>query len=167
MVSTLSHKDDRVNSLVASGNMLLTSLGTVTVTCLVVTVTHVLVKVMSIQVAFVKVAAMVKVEVVVLRVLIVSGAVLLQFQHAELQVLRSLLRLAQLLPQLVHTLRPPCSNCQYTQGQVQWRFTSTETILRTTRDREPRTATPTATQFLSSDSFVQCCFTSTEDHKNY
>ena len=60
---------------------------------------HVLVKVMSIKVAFVKVVAMVKVEVVVLRVLVVRGAVLLQFQHAELQVLRSLLRLAQLLPQ--------------------------------------------------------------------
>ena len=43
-------------------------------------------------------------------------------------------------------------------------FTSTETIVRTTRDWEPRTATSTFTQLLSSVDKVQvqCCFTSTE-----
>ena len=39
-------------------------------------------------------------------------------------------------------------------------FTSTVTI-RTIRDREPRTATSTFTQLLSSVILVQCCFTST------
>ena len=36
-------------------------------------------------------------------------------------------------------------------SKVQCRFTSTETIIRTIRDGEPRTATSTFTQFLSSD----------------
>ena len=49
-----------------------------------------------------------------------------------------------------HTVRGHCS------------VTSTETI-RTVRDGEPRTATSTFTQLLSSESGqVQCCFTSTE-----
>ena len=49
-----------------------------------------------------------------------------------------------------------------TKDQVQCCFTSTETI-RTIRDGEPRTATSTFTQLLSSDiEQVQCCLTSTE-----
>ena len=45
---------------------------------------------------------------------------------------------------------------------VQCCFTSTETV-RTVRDGEPRTATSTFTQLLSStDIQIQCCFTSTE-----
>ena len=45
--------------------------------------------------------------------------------------------------------------------RVQCCFTSIETV-RTIRDREPRMATSTFTQLLSSVVRVQCCFTSTE-----
>ena len=49
--------------------------------------------------------------------------------------------------------------------EVQCCFTSTETI-RTFRDWEPRTATPTFTQLLNSAS-VQSCFTSTETIRTF
>ena len=55
------------------------------------------------------------------------------------------------------------TNCDQRVCMVQCCFTSTETI-RLIRDGEPRTATSTFTQLLSSDRAVQvqCCFTSPE-----
>ena len=48
-----------------------------------------------------------------------------------------------------------------TRACVRCCLTSTETV-RTVRDGEPRTATPTLTQLLNSGDRVQCCLTSTE-----
>ena len=76
-----------------------------------------------------------------------------------------LLLLMQLYP---HRDRTDYQGCGALDGHldfhtVQCCFTSTETI-RTIRDGEPRTATSTFTQLLSSE-IVQCCFTSTETIK--